>query len=158
MTQSPVSPIRATKGRAASPRYPWRRGRVLALQVLFELDLTSHDWRVSLDAHAEEVRASAAVESFAASRIEGVVDNRAELDDMVRRHAPMWPVEQLSAVDRNVLRMALFELRQGSSTPPKVAINEAVELAKEFGGEGSARFVNGVLGASLDELTKISNS
>lgn len=126
---------------------------MLALQVLFESDLTGHDWRASLQAHAEAMNASPPVETFAESRIRGVVEQRSELDDIVRRHAPLWPIEQLPAVDRNVLRIALFELRENApSTPPKVAINEAIELAKEFGGEGSARFVNGVLGASVCEL------
>ena len=71
------------------------------------------------------------------------------IDEVIRRHAPAWPLDQVSAVDRNILRIALYELRPGSPTPPKVAINEAVELAKEFGGEGSSRFVNGVLGAAV---------
>ena len=64
----------------------------------------------------------------------------------------MWPVAQLSPVDRNVLRLAMYEILPGSSVPPKVAINEAVELAKEFGGEASARFVNGVLGSAFEQL------
>ncbi len=152
MAQTLASPTRSPRGRFGEP--PQHLGRVLALQVLFESDLTGHDWRVSLRAHAEAANAPEFVEAFAASRICGVIADRAELDDIVRRYAPLWPVGQLPVVDRNVLRIALFELReQAPSTPPKVAINEAIELAKEFGGEGSARFVNGVLGASLCELS-----
>ncbi len=140
------------RGRPGEPQQ--HRGRVLALQALFENDLTGHDWRESLQAHAKAAEAPAPVEAFAESCVRGVVERRAELDNVVRRYAPLWPVEQLPAVDRNVLRIALFELREGAdSTPPKVAIDEAIELAKEFGGEGSARFVNGVLGASICELS-----
>ena len=152
MTPSPVlsKPGARPVRNGAAPRH---RGRVLALQALYERDLTAHDWRTSLDAHAQAVGASEAVAAFAASRVAGVVERMDELDATLRRHAPMWPLEQLPAVDRNVLRIALFELEDGA-TPPKVAINEAVELAKEFGGEGSARFVNGVLGASLAERSQ----
>jgi N utilization substance protein B len=123
---------------------------VLALQVLYEADLTGHDWRESLQVHAEAVHASPQVTAFAESCLSGVLDGGLELDESIATHAPAWPVAQLAVVDRNVLRVALYELRAGSSLPPKVAINEAVELAKEFGGETSGRFVNGVLGSALE--------
>jgi N utilization substance protein B len=71
---------------------------------------------------------------------------------LIAVHAPMWPIDQLSPVDRNVLRLALYELLPGSLVPPKAAINEAIELAKEFGSEASSRFINGVLGSALEEL------
>ncbi len=132
---------------------PQRRGRILALQVLYEVDVTAHPWRDSLRAHAEAVHAAQRVAGFAEAIVEGVLGMRDEIDKNIRVLAPMWPIEQLSVVDRNVLRVALYELRPGSSTPPKVAINEAVELAKEFGGESSSRFVNGVLGAAVEERT-----
>ena len=80
-----------------------------------------------------------------------MVKEQETLDALIRRHQHLWPVEQLAAVDRAVLRLGLFELAEDSHTPPLVAINEAVELAKTFGSEGSARFVNGVLGASFNE-------
>ena len=128
-----------------------RRGRILALQVLFEVDLTAHRWQDSLQAHAQAVHASKGVAAFAEERIAGVIEARQRLDEVIERHARAWPLAQVSAVDRNILRIALHELREGSATPPKVAINEAVELAKQFGGEGSPRFVNGVLGAALED-------
>ena len=137
-------------GRGRSGSTPQRRGRVLALQVLFEHDLTGHDWRSALNAQAAAARASPAAAAFAVGLVEGVTARRGELDRTVRDHAPLWPIEQIPAVDRNVLRIALFELG-GLPTPLRVAINEAVELAKRFGGEGSGRFVNGVLGAWVDE-------
>ena len=128
-----------------------RRGRILALQVLFEADVTRHGWREALRAHAATVHAPNTVVAFAEERVEGVLEAMAAIDEVIRRHAPAWPLDQVSAVDRNILRIALYELRPGSPTPPKVAINEAVELAKEFGGEGSSRFVNGVLGAAVGD-------
>ena len=125
------------------------RGRVLALQVLFEADVTRHGWGEALRVHAEAVQAPKAVVAFAEERIAGVLDAIEAIDEVIAQHAPAWPLDQVPAVDRNILRIALYELRPGSTTPPKVAINEAVELAKEFGGEGSSRFVNGVLGAAF---------
>ena len=81
----------------------------------------------------------------------GVLKHRQELDDIVHRLAPAWPVDQLAVVDRNILRLALYELRIVASEPPKVVINEAVELAKIYGSETSSRFINGVLGSALAE-------
>ena len=125
------------------------RGRILALQVLFEADVTGHRWGEALRAHAEAVAAPNAVTAFAEERVAGVLEAVEAIDEVIRRLAPAWPLDQVPAVDRNILRIALYELRPGSPTPPKVVINEAVELAKEFGGEGSSRFVNGVLGAAV---------
>ena len=122
----------------------------MALQVLYEVDLTGHDWRVSLRGHAASVHAPERVVALAEEYVGGVLDALDTLDALIVKHAPAWPVALLSAVDRNMLRLGLFEVRSGSSTPPKVAINEAVELAKQFGGEQSSRFINGVLGAALE--------
>lgn len=78
---------------------------------------------------------------------------KVELDTIIKKYAPDWPVDQLAIIDRNILRLALFEIGcHDSDTPPKVVINEAVELAKTFGGDSSPRFVNGVLGSALDEV------
>ena len=139
----------ATRPRKPAPTRQ-RRGRVLALQVLYEADVTGHRWGESLRTHAAAVKAPKAVAAFAEERVAGVLEAKVAIDEVIRRYAPAWPLDQVSAVDRNILRIALYELRPGSPTPPKVAINEAVELAKEFGGEGSSRFVNGVLGAAVE--------
>ena len=147
MNESPGGTTRPNRGR----RRPEHQGRVLALQVLYECDLTRHEWRAALEAHADELHATRDAICFAENCIEGVVRERGNLDALIRRHQHQWPVEQLAAVDRAVLRLGLFELAEGSSTPPLVAINEAVELAKAFGSDGSARFINGVLGASFNE-------
>ncbi|MEX2598258.1 MAG: transcription antitermination factor NusB [Dehalococcoidia bacterium] len=129
---------------------PQRRARVLALQVLYETDMTGHDWRASLREHAASVQASDRVVALAEEYVNGVLEGMPELDAAITKHAPMWPVAQLTTVDRNLLRLGLYEIRSGSPTPPKVAINEAVELAKMFGGDQSSRFINGVLGSAVE--------
>jgi len=141
------------KRRSKPPKTYHHQARALALQVLYEVDVTGHDWRTSLKAHATDSDVSDRVARFAETLVDGVMGSRGQVDDLVRRHAPMWPLDQLSAVDRNVLRLAIYELLPDSSVPPRVVINEAVELAKEFGGEASGRFVNGVLGTALQELS-----
>lgn len=85
-------------------------------------------------------------QAFALGLVQGVLENKAQLDQLIGTFASEWPVEQMSIVDRNVLRIAMFEFLIDGGTPPKVAINEAVELAKLFGSDSSPRFVNGVLG------------
>ncbi len=89
---------------------------------------------------------------FAQELLGGVSKSRSGLDNVITRYAPAWPVSQLSVIDRNILRIALFELIYTPGTPRKTAINEAVELAKIFGSESSARFVNGVLGSAMSGL------
>ena len=148
MIDSPAGTKKASRGRRNRPE---RQGRVLALQVLYEHDLTGHEWWSALEARAEELNSPPDAVTFAESCIEGVIAEQNELDALIRRHEHLWPVEQLAAVDRVVLRLGLYELTDSSPTPPLVAINEAVELAKAYGSEGSARFVNGVLGASFNE-------
>ncbi len=129
-----------------------RKSRSLALQVLFAADLrggpddTSLDWLV-----AEESPPARSV-AFARVLLQGIQGNRDALDQVIQRYAPAWPVHQLSPVDRNILRIALFELLCHTQTPKKTAINEAVELAKGFGSESSARLINGVLGSVLGGL------
>ena len=127
-----------------------RRGRVLAVQVLYEIDVTDHPWRDALAKHASLLRVSAAIAGFAERGIAGVVEHLSDIDALLVRHAPAFPLPQLAVVDRNILRLAVYELRFGEDAPPKVAINEAVEIAKTYGGESSARFINGVLGAVLE--------
>ena len=89
---------------------------------------------------------------FAQELLRGVSQSRLGLDNVITRYAPAWPVSQLSVIDRNILRIALFELIYTPGTPRKTAINEAVELAKTFGSESSARFINGVLGSAMSGL------
>ena len=145
----------ASKGRRSKRA---RQGRVLALQTLYEHDLTGHEWRAALDARAEETRSSEEARALAEGWVQGVLACQEELDAFISRHAPLWPVGQLAAIDRAILRLGLYELREDSPTPPLAAINEAVELAKAFGGESSGRFVNGLLGASYDRRRSATHS
>lgn len=123
-----------------------RDARVLALQVLYETDVAGHPAGEVLMRHLREVERPEAVHRYAAQLVSGVVEHLPELDKEIARHAPEFPVEVLSPIDRNILRIALFEIKQGT-VPFKVAINEAVEIAKAFGSDSSPRFINGVLGS-----------
>jgi N utilization substance protein B len=124
-----------------------RRSRILALQALYEIDTTHHPAGTVLDQRLAEDPLPDEGEAFARELITGVMRHRAELDELIQHYAPEWPVDQMAVVDRNVLRIAIYEFSISKATPIKVAINEAVELAKLFGSDSAPRFVNGVLGA-----------
>jgi N utilization substance protein B len=124
-----------------------RKGRIAALQILYEVDSSRHDWPTTVDRTLEESNLPEEAQRLARELVEGVSSNLETLDASIQEHAPAWPVGQLSAVDRNILRIAIFEILLNNKTPPKAAINEAVELAKIFGSENLHRFVNGVLGS-----------
>jgi len=127
-----------------------RLGRVTAMQVLYEIDtvgLEGNDPAASIAALVEEYEASEEVKAFASTLVQGVLRRSEEIDTLIAAAAPQWPLEQIAGIDKAVLRVAVYELRHGEGVPVKVAINEAVDIAKEYGGEGSGRFVNGVLGA-----------
>lgn len=132
-----------------------RRARIVALQALFEVDTTQHIPDTVLEWRLEEVPLPAAGESFARKLVYGVLQHRESLDAVIHHIAPEWPIEQIAPVDRNILRLAAYEILVDGSAPPKVAINEAVELAKSFGSDSSGRFVNGVLGTLLSERSKL---
>ncbi len=124
-----------------------RRARVIVLQALYESDFVGHDPHEVLTRLAQEKNLTKEAFSFAQELLNGVLKRGEEIDVLIQRFAPAFPVAQLAPIDRNILRLALFELLFHGQAPPKVAINEAVELAKTFGGQGSSRFVNGVLGS-----------
>ncbi len=128
-----------------------RRARAVVLQTLYELDFTDHDLEVALKARLEERSLPATAEKFARALAKGVQTYRSYLDSVVGELAPEWPIDQIAAIDRNVLRLAIYELLFAPEIPPKVAINEAVELAKMFGSDSSPRFVNGVLGSLVSQ-------
>ncbi|HWE60938.1 MAG TPA: transcription antitermination factor NusB [Chloroflexota bacterium] len=124
--------------------------RAIALQALYEIDAVDHDAGLVLERWAQEMEAGASAKAFARELVAGVLQEHQELDTLLQGSAPLYPVERIAPVDRAVLRLALYELFHVASTPPKVAINEAVELAKEFGGDTSSSFVNGVLGDVME--------
>lgn len=123
-----------------------REARVLALQVLYETDVAGHPAGDVLTRHLREVERPESVHHYATELVSGVIEHLPDLDAVIARYAPEFPVEVLSPIDRNILRIALFEIKQGT-VPLKVAINEAVEIAKAFGSDNSPRFINGVLGS-----------
>ena len=129
---------------AASVRH---RARMLVLQTLYEVDLVGHAPGQVLQRHFQNSSLPTGGERFASQLLSGVVANQARLDELIERYAPEWPLDQMAPIDRNVLRIAIFEFMLDGETPVKVAINEAVELAKKFGADSSPRFVNGVLGS-----------
>jgi N utilization substance protein B len=124
-----------------------RRARAIALQVLYEFDSVGHDVESALAHLLAGSGLSEEDAAFSRGLVGGVVRNREEIDKHIRKFAPAWPLEQIPVVDRNILRLAIFEILLDNSVPVKVAINEAVELAKKFGSDSSSRFVNGVLGS-----------
>ena len=125
-----------------------RRGaRMLALQALYEINSAKHQAEAVLDRLLASGGLSPENASFTRELVNGVLKNKEEIDKHIQRFAPAWPIEQLPAVDRNILRLAIFEILLDNRVPVKVAINEAVELAKTFGSDNSPKFVNGVLGS-----------
>jgi len=123
------------------------RARVLALQALFELDSVGHAADQAIDHLVESADAPPEARRFALELVRGVLNNRDRIDETIRQTAPAWPLEQIAVVDRNILRLAIYEILIDNKVPMRAAINEAVELAKEFSGENSPKFINGVLGS-----------
>ncbi len=124
-----------------------RKARVLALQALYEIDSVGHDESEVTTRLLQGANLNPENADFAAALVRGVMGQRVTLDAEIQDHAPAWPVAQMSIVDRNILRLALFEIMLDNNIPVKVSINEAVDMAKSYGGDNSYRFVNGVLGA-----------
>jgi N utilization substance protein B len=134
---------------------PRTRARSLALQVLYEVDIANHPPGEIYKLRLEETPLPDDVAEFARQIIFGVLPITDTLDHLIAKYAPEWPLDQIAAIDRNILRMALWEFAVYGETPLKVAINEAVELAKLYGSDSAPRFVNGVLGALADHQSEI---
>jgi N utilization substance protein B len=126
-----------------------REARIVALQTLYELDCTHHSAEQVLPRIANEKALPQEAFDFSRGLVEGVLQHRPRLDEVITEFAPAFPLNQMAAIDRNILRLAIFEILFDSSTPIKVAINEAVELAKAYGGNSSPRLINGVLGSMV---------
>ena len=131
-----------------------RKTRLVVLQVLCEVDAVGHSPQSVLDARVEAELLSSSAEIFARALVTGVLEHLEETDNIISKFAPNWPVDQLAIVDRNILRLAIHEIMIEGETPPKVAVNEAVELAKVFGADNSHKFVNGVLGSVMETVGK----
>jgi transcription antitermination protein NusB len=134
---------------------PRTRARSLALQVLYEVDVANHPPGDIYKLRLEETPLPDELSEFARQIIFGVLPLTTTLDQIIAKYAPEWPLDQIAAIDRNILRMALWEFAVHHDTPIKVAINEAIELAKQYGSDSAPRFINGVLGALADHQHEI---
>ncbi len=138
--------------RATDPRH---LARILALQGLFSKDFNPVNLPLE-EIPVEELAGMDEIEAYNkdlySQILEGVPAEKQTIDDLIVKHAPQWPISQMKLVDLQILRMAIYEGFVGKITPPKVAIDEAIEVAREFGGEVSSKFVNGVLGAIYEEI------
>jgi len=136
-------------------------GRIVALQTLYEYEFRIQSEGASLNVddilsrNLERYKTTIDDKGFVDSLIKGVLKNQDDLDAKIQPIAPEWPIDQISRIDRNVLRIGMYELlHRGDVVPPKVAINEAVELAKAFGSDNSSKFINGVLGTAFRTLVE----
>ncbi len=137
-------------------------GRIVALQTLYEYEfrIGSGDTSVEIDEilgrNLERYDSAIDDKGFVKGLVDGVLEQQSDLDAKIQPIAPEWPIDQIARVDRNILRIGLFELlHRQDAVPPKVAINEAVELAKSFGSDNSSKFVNGVLGTAYRTLVEV---
>ena len=129
--------------------------RTVVMQTLYEWDfekLSGNQIDEVLNRNLEAFAKDAGEEKYAKETIHGVIKNSDKIDRIITEYAPEWPLDKITPVDRNILRLGIFELNFSSDIPPKVAINEAIELAKAFGGPASGRFVNGVLGSIYNDM------
>ncbi len=131
------------------------RARGCALQVLYEVDMANHPPVQILTERLEEEPLSNELAEFVRQIVFSILPLRERMDEVIAKYAPEWPLDQLAAIDRNVLRIAMWEFAISRRTPVKVAINEAVELAKLYGSDSTPRFVNGVLGSLADHENEI---
>jgi N utilization substance protein B len=133
-------------------------GRIVALQTLYEQDFrrevedAGFSLSEVLERNTERYADTIDDKEFIVKLVNGIMEHETELDEMIRPVAPEWPIEQIARMDRIILHIGTYELTYDKSVPPKVVINEAVELAKAFGGENSSKFINGVLGTILRNI------
>ncbi len=134
---------------------PRTRARSVAMQALYEIDLVGHRPGIVLAARLSEENLEESLAKFTQAIVLEVLPLKEKLDRYIAEHAPEWPLEQVAVIDRNILRIALWEIAVFGQTPVKVAINEAVELAKLFGADSTPRFINGVLGSLAERQNEI---
>jgi len=129
------------------------RARIVAMQVLYELDVTNHDPEAVLERRLQDEALPREATDFTRRLVQGSWERRSYLDEVIAQAAPNWPLHQMPAIEKAILRIALWELllNQSEPAPSKAVINEAVELAKHFGSDNSGRFVNGVLGTVVKQ-------
>ncbi len=131
-----------------------RQARTAALQTLYEVDTIGHDADETLERNAISLHLTDESQAFASELVRGVLARLEVIDAKIASVASDWPISQMARIDKNILRLAIYEILYNNSVPAKAAINEAVELAKTFGSDTSSRFVNGVLGAIYQQSTQ----
>ncbi|MDO8499886.1 MAG: transcription antitermination factor NusB [bacterium] len=134
--------------------------RSIAMQTLYEWDFRGKPSAIlpALVAHNNAEFGTGGNDTvFSEAIVDGVIQHLPDIDKLIIKYAPEWPLEQITIVDRNILRIGIFELKFNTDTPPKVVINEAIELAKSYGGPSSGKFVNGVLGSLFKDIAKENN-
>lgn len=121
------------------------RARELALQCLYQIDITKVSPDEARNNFWAEVNVSKEIKEYADSLIKGTCENLEEIDNLIKRYAQNWEISRMATIDRNILRMSCFEMNSKKGVPPKVVINEAIELAKRYGDVESPKFINGIL-------------
>jgi N utilization substance protein B len=124
----------------------------MALQALYEIDSSGHESQDVVNRLVDETEIVEEAVKFTEDLTNGIIHNKQEIDDVIKKFAPLFPIEQIALIDRNLLRIAIFEILFDNKVPVKVAVNEAVELAKSFGGDTSSKFINGVLGSIITNM------
>jgi len=132
-----------------------RRARRVTLETLYEYDIANHPLGEVFEQRLLDNPMEKTGVEFASQLIQGVIKHIEETDDLIAQFAPEWPIDQMAVIDRNILRIAIFEFLIEAETPVKVAINEAVELAKTYGSDSAPRFINGVLGTLADNIPQL---
>jgi N utilization substance protein B len=131
-----------------------RRSREFALQVLYQLDVTKEDAAKILSQFRNHFPQHEESNGFAELIVHGVLDHAREIDQLIERYSENWRLDRMSMIDRNILRMAIFELIYCEDIPPKVTLNEAIELGKRYGSEDSGSFINGILDRIQNEAVR----
>jgi len=129
--------------------------RTIAMQTLFQWDFLGKENKLLpkiIDYNYQEFAPKVQDKSFTEKIVNGVTSKIKKIDSYITKYAPEWPIEQITIIDRNILRIGIYELIFDKDVPAKVAINEAIEIAKTFGGEASGKFINGVLGSIYKEM------
>jgi N utilization substance protein B len=131
-----------------------RKAREVALQVLFQIDVSQVDTQEAIELFWDNFEAPENVRGFSTELISGTQSQRDDIDDLIKSCSENWSLERMSKVDRNILRLAVYELVYCNDIPPKVTINEAIDLGKEYGSENSGSFINGILDALYTKLRR----
>lgn len=131
-----------------------RQSRILVLQALYENDKTKHNPHLTIDRLVEVTPELEPSKPYAVELITNIICNIGQIDDTISKYAKAWPVSQMPSVDKNILRIAIQEIILDKQIPERVAINEAIEIAKLFGTESSPKFINGVLGTIFEKISE----